>query len=59
MLNKTGIMMAGLEEVAKLQHQAKEIKQWLINHSTADTLAIREQRKRLTETLEAIVKTVK
>ena len=59
MLNKIGTMMAGLENVKLLQQQAFELKQWLINHPTADSLAIREQRKRLNETLAEIVKTVK
>jgi hypothetical protein len=59
MLNNTGQMMQGLEEVTQLQQKAFEIKQWLVNHHTADSLAIREQRKRLQETLLLITKTVK
>lgn len=59
MRNKIGLMIKGLDDVAALQTKAYDIKQWLTNNHNADIVAIREQRKKLKETLLLIIKTVK
>lgn len=59
MTHKIGNMYKALDEVTSLQQQASSLKKWLIQNHNASPESIKEQRRRLNDTLQQISKSVK